>query len=548
MLDTNPELGTTVGDGRRDDRLADLSDAGERAKAERAASLRAELHRIDPAALVGQDRITWEFLDRRLESISEAYPLSFHLWRVDHIYGVQVSFPALVRQDHPRRNLEDIENLLERYRRYPKQVDDVVANLRDGLARGFVAPQESVRRTLRQLEEELAKPASGRTLAVDAATLPASIPQASRSELARTANDVLAREVTPALDRMRRMLADEYLPRTRPEVGIWTLPNGADAYAFLIREHTSTTLDARAIHEIGQRELRSIEGEMRQIAARLGHRGELEAFARRIRSDPRNAYSTREELLAGFRAIHDRAWQALPRAFGRLPSIRSEVRPMEPFLERDSPAAFYGLPTDDGSRPGIFWANLHEPRTRPKYNMEALTFHEDVPGHHMQIATASELHGLPQVRRHGELTVFVEGWALYTERLADELGLYSDDLSRYGMLAYQAWRACRLIVDTGMHELRWSRQDAIDFLSAHSALPPNEVANEIDRYVIWPGQALAYMIGELEIRRIRRKAEEALGDRFDLRSFHDVVLGSGAVPMVTLERIVDEWVAERSRS
>ncbi|MBI2896690.1 MAG: DUF885 domain-containing protein [Deltaproteobacteria bacterium] len=548
MLDRSPELGTSVGDDRRDDRLADLSDEAERTRAEEAARLRAELGRIDPRALGGQDRITWEILDRKLESAAESYRLLFHLWRVDHVYGIHISFPALVRQEHPRRSVRDIENLMARYRAYPRQVDDVVRNLRAGLQQGFVAPRESVRRTIRQIEEELAKPAAERTLAVDLATLPASIPEASRRELARSMNDVLEREISPALERMRRMLADEYLPRTRPEVGIWTVPNGADAYAFLIREHTSTTLEARTIHEIGQRELRSIEDEMRQIAARLGHRGELQAFSRRIRSDPRNAFATREDLLAAFREIHDRAWEALPRAFGRLPTIRSEVRPMEAFMERDAPAAFYGGPTEDGSRPGIFWANLHEPGTRPKYDMEALTFHEAVPGHHLQIAIASELRGLPPLRRHMDFTVFVEGWALYTERLADELGLYSDDLSRYGMLGYQAWRACRLIVDTGMHELRWSRQDAIDFLTAHSALPANEVTNEVDRYVVWPGQALAYMIGELELRRIRRKAEDALGDRFDLRAFHDVVLGSGAVPMATLERIVDEWVAERSGS
>jgi prolyl oligopeptidase len=216
---------------------------------------------------------------------------------------------------------------------------------------------------------------------------------------------------------------------------------------------------------------------------------------------------------------------------------------LDGFQERYAPGAFSGSPAEDGTRPGVFYANLHDPRARPRYNMEALTFHEAVPGHHLQIALAQEIRGLPDLRRHGGFTVFVEGWGLYAERLADELGLYAGDLSRYGMLNYQAWRANRLIVDTGMHQLRWSRQQAIDHLKDHSALTEREIVNEIDRYVIWPGQALAYMVGALEIRRIRKKAEDALGAAFDLKGFHDALLGSGAVPMATAERIVDEWIA-----
>jgi uncharacterized protein (DUF885 family) len=544
-LEVSPELGTYVGDGRRDDRLSDHSDAGRRRVADQARALREELRRIDPATLTGQDRITWDVVDVDLEQTVEAHRLGFHLWRVDHMYGIHISFAALVRQDHPRRSLRDLENMVARYRQYPREVDAVVANLRVGLSRQMIAPRESVRRTIAHLDLELAKAPAERTLALDAAALPEAVPLATRLQLARAANEVVEREILPAWARLRALLADEVLPRTREEVGIWTVPNGAEAYRFLVGRETSLSLPPQEIHDRGLAELAAIEAEMTAIVRRLGHSGELASFARRIREDPANHLPTREALLEEFRRIHDRAWLALPRAFGRLPGTRSEVRAMEAFLERDSPAAYYGGPTEDGSRPGIFWANLYQPGTRPRYNMEALTFHEAVPGHHLQIAIASELLALPPLRRHADSTAYVEGWALYAERLCDELGLYSGDLARFGMLGYQAWRASRLVVDTGIHHLRWSRAQALEFMGAHTLLPPNEVENEVDRYVVWPGQALAYMIGALEIRRLRASAEAELGDRFDLRAFHDVVLGSGAVGLPTLGRIVDEWIARR---
>lgn len=544
-LETSPELGTYVGDSRYDDRLGDESDAGRARVAAGAQALRDELHAIDPATLAGQDRITWEVMDVDLGQTVDAHRLGFHFWRVDHLYGVHMGFSALVRQNHPRRDAHDLENLLARYRAHAAQVDAVVANLRVGLSRGMIAPRESVRRTIASLDQELAKAPAERTLEIDPATLPAAVPEQTRRAIAAAANEVVEREILPAWARYRAVLADEILPRTREEVGIWTVPNGAEAYRFLVKLHTSLELSPQEIHDRGVAELASIESEMTAIARRLGHTGDLPSFARHVQEDRANYLTTREALLEGFKTIHDRAWAALPRAFGRLPRTHSEVRPMEAFLERDSPAAYYGGPTEDGSRPGIFWANLYQPETRPRYNMEALTFHEAVPGHHLQIALAGELRGLPPLRRHFDSTAYTEGWALYTERLCDELGLYSDDLSRFGMLGYQAWRASRLVVDTGIHHLHWSRGRAIEFMSAHTLLPANEVENEVDRYVVWPGQALAYMLGALEIRRLRAKAEHELGARFDLRAFHDVVLGSGAVGLPTLGRIVDEWIAAR---
>ncbi len=541
-LEKSPEMGTSIGDHRRDDRLSDISDAGRQSAAADARAFREELHAIDRTALAGQDLITWEVLDLALERTMESVRLGLHLWDVDQMFGPHLSFPYMIRTEHPRRDARDIENLIARYRAHPRQLDDTTANLKAGLAKGFVTSRWATKRVIQQIEEELAKPDAERSLFVDRAKLPEKLPDAQRTELATALNDVARREISPALDRMRKMLAEEYLPRTREEVGIWTIPNGEEAYGFLIRDHTSTRKTPQEIHDIGQQELARIETAMLAIARKLGHKGDLQSFSKRVRANRKNYHRSRDELLAGFRAIHDRAWQALPRAFGKLPQARCEVRPMEAFQEKDSPAAFYNGPSEDGSRPGIFFANLYEPGARPKYNMEALTFHEAVPGHHLQIAIAQEVRGMPDFRRHGGFTVYVEGWGLYSELLADELGLYTDDLSRYGMLNYQAWRANRLVVDTGMHHLRWSRQRAIDWLTAHSALTEREVVNEIDRYIIWPGQALAYMIGRLEIQRIRKKAEDALGDRFDVRGFHDALLGSGAVPMATAERIIDEWV------
>jgi uncharacterized protein (DUF885 family) len=336
---------------------------------------------------------------------------------------------------------------------------------------------------------------------------------------------------------------EDYLARhARREPGVWSVADGAEIYAFLARQHTTTELTPAELHRMGMDDLAGIHQEMRAIMASRGAADlPIRAFTEQLTRDPTNVPSSREELLQIAQALLANAQAVLPRAFGHLPHVPIVVKPIEEFRERDAPAAYYYQSTEDGSRPGIFYINTYEPSSRPKHTLPALAFHEGVPGHHLQIALAQEARNLPAFRRlsAGWLSnAFVEGWALYTERLADELGLYTDALARYGMLGYQAWRACRLVVDTGLHDLRWSRRQAIDFFLENVGLTERETLNEVDRYIVWPGQALAYKVGQREIESLRREQQQRLGERFDVRTFHDQVLGHAAVPLSTLRLIL----------
>jgi uncharacterized protein (DUF885 family) len=323
---------------------------------------------------------------------------------------------------------------------------------------------------------------------------------------------------------------------------VWSITDGPEIYAFLARQHTTTELTPPELHQLGIDDLAGIHQEMRAIMAGRGAAdSSIRAFTEQLTHDRSNLPSSREELIQLSEQLLATAQAALPRAFGRLPSSPIVVKPIEEFRERDAPAAYYFQAAADGSRPATFYINTFEPTSRPKHTLPALAFHESVPGHHLQIALAQEADNLPAFRRLSAgwlANAFVEGWALYTERLADALGLYSDDLARYGMLGYQAWRACRLVVDTGLHHLRWSRQRAIDFFVDNVGLPERETLNEVDRYIVWPGQALSYKVGQREIEALRREQQRRLAEGFDIRAFHDTVLGHAAVPLSTLRLIL----------
>jgi prolyl oligopeptidase len=404
-------------------------------------------------------------------------------------------------------------------------MDQYLDNLRDGLRENRVAMRVAVERVIGQLKSLLGTPED-------------KSPFAAKPELLPSIKD----SVYPAFRKMLAFLEQDYLPKARTrDVGLWALPGGKEAYEFRIRLHTTTELGAEEIHRIGLQELRSIQDEMRKIA-----KGDLKPFMERIKKDQKNFFASREDLLESARRELTKANAKLPAWFKRLPKNECEVKPIEEYRERDCVAAFYYPPDEKLTRKGIFYANTFDAAARPRFNMPALAIHEAVPGHHLQIALALEIEGLPKFRRQAGFTAFVEGWGLYSERLGDEMGLYEDDLSRFGMLTYQAWRACRLVVDTGLHALKWTRQQAIDFFMENVALTETEVLNEVDRYIIWPGQALAYMIGKREIFALRDEAKKAMGARFDVKEFHDVVLRNGAIPLSTLRRLVHEWAGIRS--
>jgi uncharacterized protein (DUF885 family) len=516
-----PTFATYLGDFRYNDRLADLSETGRATRRKEAEGFLARLAKIDRAALSESERVTADILGLQLEQSLEEERHKFWQWEVDQMGGPQADFPQLMNV-HP---LTDEAGLVARFRAFPAYIDQYLDNLRAGVREGRVAMRGAVERVIGQLKAMLATPVEKSPFAAKPTLVPA-----------------IADSVYPAYRKMLDYLEKEYLPKARTrDVGLWALPGGKEAYEFRIRFHTTTALSAEEIHRIGLDELRGIQKEMAAIA-----KGDLKAFMTKLKADPKSFFATREEVLASATREVAKCKAALPKWFGRLPKNDCEVKAIEDYREKDSVAAFYYPPDERLTRKGIFYANTYEPASRPRFNMPALAVHEAVPGHHLQIALAMEIEGLPRFRRQASFTAYIEGWGLYSERLGDEMGLYETEIDRFGMLTYQAWRACRLVVDTGLHALRWTRQQAIDFFMENVALAETEVLNEVDRYIIWPGQALAYMIGKREIFALREEARKALGAKFDIREFHDAVLRNGAVPLTTLRAVVRGWVASKA--
>jgi uncharacterized protein (DUF885 family) len=543
-----PTLATAIGDRRFDDRVADPTPEAAAAQRQRLARLLADVDAVGPVeALPLEGRLTWSTLRERLRADIGELASGLRDWNVDSLEGVPAGLlliPDFQRVDTP----EAAGTLLTRWRALAGLVRAHTATLRASLAEGRMAARPTVDRNIALLDGLLAEPVDRWPLvqtplaAARAAGLSFSAAELRRFETALAA--VTQDEIRPAFVGLRALLADEIRPAARPGTapGMSHVPGGLDGYRSLIRWHTSLDLPPETFHQIGLDEIARIDVELEALAGRvLGTRG-LAAAIDRLRSDPSLGFATREEVLASGVAALDRANAAVPAYFGRLPNAPCVVVAMGPHEEQHGTVAYYRDPAADGSRPGQFYLNLSRPETRGRYEAEALAYHESVPGHHLQVAIMQEIDDLPAFRRHLGVTAFVEGWGLYVERLADEMGLYSSDLSRLGVLSFDAWRASRLVVDTGIHALGWTRARAIAFLTEHTALALNNIANEIDRYIGMPGQALAYKAGQLEMLRVRASAEARLGARFDIRGFHDVLLGSGAVPLTTMAEVVDRWV------
>jgi len=535
VLRRNPVLATFLGDYRYNDRLPDV---GARRRAEEEADLRAVLSGLQPLAAGPfdiEDRITWDMLRLAVQTGLDALRLRLDEMSVDQMDGPQVWLLELLNW-HPTDTPEHVQQLIARYRAFDRYMDQYLDALRDGIKDARTAPTIAVERVIAQLRALLGTPFDESPLLSPAATQP--------EPLARGLREAVVEVVYPAFQRMLDFLADYLTRHARRDPGVWAVADGDEIYSLLARQHTTTELSPDELHQMGADDLAEIHREMRAIMNRRGAPAtSLRGFTEQLTRDPANLPSGRDELIQIAEQLLATARAALPRAFGRLPRMPIVVKPIEPYRERDAPAAFYFQGSEDGSRPGIFYINTFEPSARPKHTLPALAFHEGVPGHHLQVALAQEAADLPAFRRlsAGWLgNAFVEGWALYTERLADELGLYADELARYGMLGYQAWRACRLVVDTGLHHLRWSRERAIEFFLENVGLTERETFNEVDRYIVWPGQALAYKVGQREIERLRSQQQAALGPRFDLRTFHDDLLRHAAVSLSTLPLLITD--------
>lgn len=555
FLAAHPVFATVVGDRRFDDRLDDISAEGLRADRTRLSGLLDRARAIPVERLGPTDRVTRSELIGQLErdivaivsdvqhALSEPVVSGFHEWTVDPLQGPQVTLMNIATIQ-PVATPDEGRAMTRRWREIGSYIDTHIDNLRRGLAAGKVAVREPVERVIDQLNDLLARADDAWPLLDPLAVEHLDWSEGERAEFKAGLSGSVREVARPAFERYRALLEAEILPSTRPQdrAGIMHIPGGHDAYATLIRIHTSLDLAPEELHETGLREVERINAETEALGARVLGAADRSETIHRLRTDPELYFRTRDEVSQTASTALERANGSIPSWFGILPRAGCTVVRMGHHEEKHSTIAYYREPAADGSRPGQYYINTSEPDTRPRYEAEALAYHESVPGHHLQIAIAQELTSLPAFRRHLGVTAYVEGWGLYTERLADEMGLYSGDLDRLGILSFDAWRACRLVVDTGMHALGWSRRQAIEFMVANTALAENNIVNEIDRYIVWPGQALAYKTGQLELLRLRAAARDQSGDRFDIRSFHDVVLGSGAVALSTLRLIVDDWI------
>ena len=537
-----PEYATYVGDHRYGDRLHDATPATRAAEFASARESLAAAQAIRRDALSPQDQVSLDvFLDGTKRNLSFEPFVGYSSMSLGALGGFQSNFADLLAAS-PVASRAQVEQMLARMAAYPKRVEQELVRLREGMALGWVPPRSVLDRVLVQLDAELAPAVERGPFFLPFTRLGSDIPATEQSALRAQAVQAIDAQVLPALRRLRLFVADEYLPAAPTDGALSRYPGGDRVYAVLLQTHTTTDLNAAQIHALGLRELTRLRAEMDAVVKETGFDGDFARFVQHLNTDPKFFHTSPESLLGGYREIAKRIDPELPRLFARLPRAPYGVRAMPAHMSLDR-AEYYDAPALDGSRPGWFNANAGAWRTRPIWGMETLVAHEAVPGHHLQFARAVELGELPRFRRGGGYAVYGEGWALYAETLGFELGLYKDPTSRFGHLQAQAFRAARLVVDTGLHALGWTRQQAIDFMVERTGQGLPYVTSEVDRYYSWPGQALAYMIGELKIIELRDRAKAALGARFDIRKFHGVVLDLGSVPLPVLERAVDAWIA-----
>jgi len=543
-MEQHPTWASSLGDRRWNDRWSDSSlDAIFKRHDHDLATL-TKLTKIDRAVLSPSDQLNYDLFKKDYENDIEEFHYRWYLLPLNQLGGVHTvnELAERLRFD----TVKDYQDWLARLRALPVRIDQTIALMRLGMKERIVLPKAVLQRVPAQIDHQIVDDSQASPLYKPFTTFPSSIAPSDQARLAKAAQETIAGAVVPAYRKLKAFVVNDYLPASWDQVGIWQLPDGAAMYASAARHNTTTDLTPQEIHDIGVKEVNRIRAEMQNLIEKLGFRGSFAEFAKFLRSDPQFYFKSETELLEAYRALSRRIDPLLVKVFRTLPRMPYGIEPVPPNLAPDSPTGLYRGPAADGSRAGIFTVNTFKPEIRPKYEMMALALHETVPGHHLQIAIAMEQPGIPNFRRYGGYTAFVEGWGLYAESLGDEMGLYNDPYSKFGQLMYEIWRASRLVVDTGIHYLRWDRQKAIDFMVENTGKHELEVAAEVDRYIVWPGQALAYKIGQLKIAELRAKVKRTLGDKFDIRDFHDTVLKDGALPLDQLEAKIDRWLAQRT--
>ncbi len=538
----HPEMATGLGDNRYNDRLDDRSSQFFQSELEQNRNFLARVESIDAKNLSSTDVLSRELMIRKLRQNIEG--AKFKPWEmpVDQVNGPHLSLLELVTLT-PFDNAEDYGNYLSRLHQVPRLFDQVVANMRQGMKDKLMPPRYLLEKVTVEAEGIANTKGEDSPFAEPLRKFPGSIPAADQARLRADVLRAIGDEVIPAYRKFATFVRDEYAPHGRSDAGIWSLPDGAARYRFLIHDITTTNLSPDQIHEIGLKQLAETESEMLALAHKLGFK-DLASLNLHIKND-RSLYGTSGEQFLDLYTKYSRQMESrLPQLFGVLPKNRLTVVPMDPFRSEDAVPADYTAGSANGSRPGRINVNESDPQHRLVLNVEAIAYHEGVPGHHLQISIAREQPDLPSFRRFGEYTAFVEGWAFYSERLGKEIGFYQDPYSDYGRLENEMWRDIRLVVDTGVHEKRWSREQMVEYFHRYTAMDEINIQNEVDRYIAWPAQSLAYKIGQLEILKLREEAQQKLGAKFDLREFHDQVIGNGPLPLDALDSKIEAWIAQ----
>jgi uncharacterized protein (DUF885 family) len=543
-LAASPQFASNLGDKTAAGQLEDLSPETLGARQIQDLAFLDELQKISIGKLTDEERIHAAILEAQLQNRIDQYRFGAHEVPFNADSSFWSSFARLPQQ-LSLRDAEDLEGYLDRLSAWPRLVDQQIGWMRRGLERGMTQPRVVLEGIDATIDAHVVESVEQSGFFEPFNRMPASLDAAQRDKLLKRAHQVIGGAVVPAYAELSRFMREEYVPGARRTLGAHDLPDGEAYYAQRIRHFTTLDLSAKEIHEIGLKEVARIRAEMKQIIGEVEFEGSFEEFLTFLRTDPRFYAKSAEELLKEASYISKRMDGKLPALFKTLPRMTYTVEPVPASIAPKYTAGRYVPSSESGHRPGRYWVNTYALETRPLYNLEALTLHEAVPGHHLQGALNRELEQLPNFRRYSYLSAFGEGWGLYSEWLGLEAGFYTDPYSNFGRLTYEMWRACRLVVDTGLHAFGWTRQQVMDYMASNTALSLHEIRTETDRYISWPAQALSYKMGELKIQQLRRKAESTLGDRFDVRLFHDAILESGSIPLSVLEDQIDDFIAEQ---
>ncbi|HEY4369273.1 MAG TPA: DUF885 domain-containing protein [Steroidobacteraceae bacterium] len=548
-LRDDPRGASQLGDSRFNALWADYSPEALASRNRSDAATLQSASRIDASQLDAADQLNRELFMRLYRNRLDQYRFNAQLRPLDQLnYSGGILTASETAEVIDFATIKDYDDWIARLRSMDRYVDQTIALLRAGIEQRNTQPRVVVDRVAKQLQAQLVDDPTQSPFYAPFNRFADTVATADRQRLASAAQQAIRATVVPAFRRLQVFVDKEYLPASRATVGIWDTPGGADFYRNRVQWFTTTTLSPQEIHAIGLKEVERIHADMLKIIAQVGFKGSFGEFLTYLRTDPKFRYRNANDLLQAYMVMAKRIDPLLPEYFGKLPRTPYGVRAIPAANAPDTTTAYYQPSSADGRRPGYYYVNLYLPEERPIYEIPVLTTHEAVPGHHLQGALAKEMGELPKFRRDFEATAYVEGWGLYAESLGDEMGLYANPYDKFGQLTYEMWRAVRLVIDTGMHEKHWTREQAVEFFKANAAKSELDIGNEVDRYIAWPGQATAYKVGELKIQELRRRATAALGEKFDRREFHDTVLASGAVPLDVLERNVDTWIALRQRS